>query len=66
MAQIAESITDPDAQIAQGFPPGVMPQNYEQTLTPEQLQQLVDYLIGAVGGSPGAGAPGSGKGTPSG
>jgi mono/diheme cytochrome c family protein len=66
MAQIAESITDPEAQIASGFPPGVMPSNYEQTLTPDQLQQLVDYLIEAVGGGAGAGAPGSGQGSPGG
>ncbi len=65
-AQIAESIVDPDAQIAPGFGPGVMPQNYEQTLTPDQLKQLVAYLMQAIGGQPGAGAPGSSAPAPSG
>ena len=31
----------PEAQITPGFPAGVMPANYGETLTPEQLQQLV-------------------------
>jgi hypothetical protein len=47
------SITDPDAQIESGFPAGVMPQNYGDTLTPPQLQQLVQYLIQATGGGGG-------------
>ena len=32
------SITDPEAEISPGFPAGVMPANYGETLTPEQLQ----------------------------
>ena len=54
-AQISQSITDPEAQIAAGFPSGVMPQNYGTTLTPEQLQQLVSYLTEAIGGGGGGG-----------
>jgi mono/diheme cytochrome c family protein len=49
-AQISESITDPGAQPTAGFPSGVMPENYGDTLTPPQLQQLVRYLMQAVGG----------------
>jgi mono/diheme cytochrome c family protein len=49
-AQISSSITDPDATPSPGFPSGVMPQNYGDTLTPEQLQQLVQFLTTAVGG----------------
>jgi cytochrome c1 len=49
-AQIQQSITDPNAQIVPGFPSGVMPQNYGDTLTPPQLQALVKYLQGAAGG----------------
>jgi cbb3-type cytochrome c oxidase subunit III len=52
--QIQQSITDPNAQIAAGFPSGVMPQNYGQTLTPPQLQALVAYLQQATGGAGGA------------
>jgi cytochrome c oxidase subunit II len=48
--QIQQSITDPNAQLAPGFPAGVMPQNYGQTLTPPQLAALVKYLQGAAGG----------------
>ncbi|MGH2956920.1 MAG: c-type cytochrome [Solirubrobacterales bacterium] len=47
--QIAEAITEPDAQLAPGFPAGVMPQNYGETLTPQQLQQLVRYLQQSAG-----------------
>jgi len=60
-AQISESISDPEAIISAGFDPGVMPANYGETLTPEQLQALAQYLLNQAGGQPaGAGAPGSG------
>lgn len=49
-AQISESITDPAAEITPGFPAGVMPANYGQTLTPQQLRQLVAYLQQSVSG----------------
>ena len=49
-AQISQSISDPNAVIAPGFQPNVMPQNFGQTLTPPQLQQLVAYLKQATGG----------------
>jgi len=49
--QIAESISDPAAQLTPGFPDGVMPANYGDTLTPQQLQQLVQYLLQSVGGA---------------
>jgi mono/diheme cytochrome c family protein len=53
--QIGMDITDPDSVVAAGFEPGVMPQNYGDTLTPEQLKQLVDYLLQATGGGGGGG-----------
>jgi mono/diheme cytochrome c family protein len=49
-AKIAEDISDPNAEIASGYPPNVMPQNFGQTLTPEQLSALVKYLQQATGG----------------
>lgn len=62
--QISTSISNPQAIISAGFPAGVMPANYGDSLQPDQLAALVDYLINSVGGQPaGAGAPGSG--TPS-
>ena len=47
--QIAQSITEPDSQLSPGFPAGVMPQNYGDTVTPQQLQQLVRYLQQSAG-----------------
>jgi mono/diheme cytochrome c family protein len=49
-ADISQSISDPNAKITPGYPANVMPQNFGQTLTPPQLQQLVAYLQQATGG----------------
>ncbi len=54
-ADISQSISDPNAKITPGFPSGVMPTNFGQTLTPPQLQQLVAYLQQATGGGGGGG-----------
>ena len=48
--QISTGISDPNAEIAAGFPADVMPANYGDTLTPQQLQQLVQYLVQSTGG----------------
>jgi cytochrome c oxidase subunit 2 len=48
---IRESIVDPDAEIAQGYQPGVMPTNFQQLFTPQQLDGLVEYLAQASGGT---------------
>jgi mono/diheme cytochrome c family protein len=61
-AQIRQSIVDPNAQITQGFPSNVMPQNYGQLIPPDQLKQLVDYLVAQAGGGGGGGAGGGGQG----
>jgi mono/diheme cytochrome c family protein len=65
-AQISQSITDPNAKITPGFPSGVMPQNFGQTLSSKELAQLVAYLLRSVGGGGGggggAGGGGGGKG----
>ena len=42
---IEEMIVDPNAEIAEGYPPNVMPQNFGQVLTPKELEDLVQYLI---------------------
>ena len=49
-AEISQSISSPNAKITPGFQANVMPQNFGQTLTPQQLQQLVAYLQSATGG----------------
>jgi cytochrome c oxidase subunit II len=46
---VEQSITAPDAEIASGFQPGIMPKNYSDTLSQEELQALVKYL-GEVAG----------------
>ena len=46
---VTDAIVNPNAQIAPGFSPGVMPQNYGDQLTPEQVKALSDYLL-KVGG----------------
>ena len=47
-ADIRQSIVDPNAVIAEGFPPGLMLQDFADTLKPEELDQLVGYLSGQV------------------
>ena len=41
---VIESVLDPDAVVADGFQPGVMP-SYEGRLNDEQLQALAEYLL---------------------
>jgi mono/diheme cytochrome c family protein len=53
VAQISQSISDPNAVITPGYQPNVMPQNFGQTLTPPQLQQLASYLQTATSGGGG-------------
>jgi cytochrome c oxidase subunit 2 len=43
-AFIKESILTPDKEIAPGFQPGVMPPNFGDTLSAEQVDALVKYL----------------------
>ena len=42
---IEEAILDPDKDIVGGFRPGVMPSDYRDRLTGEELDKLVDYLL---------------------
>jgi cytochrome c oxidase subunit II len=43
-AFIRQSIVDPNAEIASGYSAGVMPETYEDQLSPEQLNDLVAFL----------------------
>ena len=43
-AKIEEDIVDPNKVIAQGYPPNVMPQNFGETIPPDELKELVEYL----------------------
>jgi cytochrome c oxidase subunit 2 len=42
---VTESIEKPDAFVVPGFPKGVMPSTFGQSLTPAQLSALVKYLL---------------------
>jgi mono/diheme cytochrome c family protein len=57
-AAVHEMIVDPNAEIVKGYPPNVMPQNYEQTLSSQELEDLVEYLLENAG----AAGAGSSKG----
>ena len=46
--QIRESIVNPNAEISPGFQPGVMPEDYGRRLTPQQLDQLAEFLARAA------------------
>ncbi len=47
---IRTSILEPNAEIAEGFEPDVMPQDYGETLSEAQVDGLVEYLLEATGG----------------
>jgi mono/diheme cytochrome c family protein len=57
IAAVEEMIVDPNAEIAKGYPPDVMPQNFGETLSQKELEDLVEYLLentpagGGKGGS---------------
>ena len=60
-AAVEKMVTDPNAEIVQGYPPNVMPQNFGQVLSPKELEDLVQYLIENT--PAGSGKGGSGKGS---
>jgi cytochrome c oxidase subunit 2 len=46
-AYIEEAIVDPNAEVAEGFSRGIMPDNFDDQLSPEELDALVEYLLEA-------------------
>ena len=44
---VRESIVDPNAEIAEGYQPNVMPDDYEERLSEAELDALVEFLLGA-------------------
>ena len=44
---IRQSILDPDAVIAKGFPAGMMPKTFGEQMKAKELEMLVDYLAGS-------------------
>jgi mono/diheme cytochrome c family protein len=57
--EVTEDIVTPQAEIVRGFP-DVMPGNYEELIPPDQLKQLVAYLISSAGSGGGGGGSGGG------
>ena len=43
-ASISEAIVDPNAEVAEGYAEGIMPDDYDQKLSDEQLADLVAFL----------------------
>jgi mono/diheme cytochrome c family protein len=50
-AMVEESILDPNAEIVKGYPANVMPQNFSETLSKEEVENLVQYLLKETGGA---------------
>ena len=48
--EIQQSIVDPDAELSPGFGRGVMPDTFEEALSPDELDTLVRYLSENAGG----------------
>jgi len=44
-AEIEESIVDPEAKVEKGYPAGVMPTTFKSSIDPQEMEQLVEYLI---------------------
>lgn len=47
---VEESIADPNAKIVKGYPAGVMPQTFSETLSKKELEDLVQYLLQSTQG----------------
>jgi len=47
---VRTSIVDPDAELAEGFQPGIMPATFGDQLSNEQLDALVKYLLDSTQG----------------
>jgi len=48
---IKESIEDPDAYIAKGFSKGIMPTNFDESLSGKQVNDLVAFIVSGSSGS---------------
>lgn len=48
-AVIREEIVAPDKRVPTDYPPGLMPDNFEEIIPAKELQDLVDYLAASAG-----------------
>ena len=49
---VEEMIVAPNAELAEGYPPNVMPSNYSQALSKTELRQLAEYLVATTPAKP--------------
>lgn len=49
-AYIRESIVDPNAKVAEGFSPGIMPQDFGERLSDDEIRSLIEYIKTLDGG----------------
>jgi hypothetical protein len=42
---LRQSIIDPNAYVVDGFTPNIMPRQYGEKLTTEEIDNLVDYML---------------------
>jgi mono/diheme cytochrome c family protein len=49
-SMLEESIVDPNAKIATGFPANVMPTTFGSMLSPTELKELIEYLTESTSG----------------
>jgi mono/diheme cytochrome c family protein len=60
-AAVEEMVVNPNAEIAKGYPPNVMPQNFGEILTEKEIKDLVGYLIeNSAAGEAGSGGQSQG------
>ncbi|HET9593013.1 MAG TPA: c-type cytochrome [Solirubrobacterales bacterium] len=45
-------IVEPNSELAEGYPPNVMPQDYGQTLSGTEVHQLAEYLVESTPAKP--------------
>jgi len=49
---VEEMIVDPNSELAEGYPPNVMPKNYGQMLSKPEVHQLAEYLVATTPAKP--------------
>jgi len=51
-AGIEEMIVNPNVEVVEGYPPNVMPQNYDQTFSKAEIHELAEFLVASTPAKP--------------
>jgi mono/diheme cytochrome c family protein len=51
-AGVEVMIVEPNSELAEGYPPNVMPKNYGQTLAKSEVHELAEYLVASTPAKP--------------